>query len=175
MWLDVIQAIINYISCTCSMLQPKNISSSVDKQYWAKGTGFGTGSTASSFNMVAIRAKHKSEEKYVSICFSILTEYFSLSSESSRSGGGGGGDKREELGGVLTGGEEPVVGREGENDEEDGVFHGEREYCTVELIEVICKSCMLPALASYLLNDSGNKHRMHRACVAIMIFIEAIP
>ena len=126
--------------------QPKKISSSVDKQYWAKGTGFGTGSTASSYNMLAVRAKHKSEEKYVSICFAILSEYLAWPKE----GSGGataaaGGDGREAGEGV---------------EEEEGVFvsplgGSSMEYCTMEVIELLCKSCMLPALASYLLNDSG--------------------
>ena len=40
-------------------------------------------------------------------------------------------------------------------EEEEGVFlSGTEDYCTVEVIELLCRSCMLPALASYLLNDS---------------------
>ena len=93
--------------------------------------------------MIAIRAKHKSEEKYVSICFAILCEYLSWPKEGAGKG---------------TGGE--AVGEEG-GGEEEGVFlpptaqGSSAEYCTVEVIELLCKSCMLPALASYLLNDSG--------------------
>ena len=86
--------------------------------------------------MVAVRAKHKSEEKYVCVCFAILSEYLSCR---------GGGRKGEEGG-----------GEEGE----EGVFvtpggGGGEDYCTVEVIELLCRSCLLPALASYLLNDSG--------------------
>lgn len=85
--------------------------------------------------MIAIRAKHKSEEKYVSICFAILTEYLSWSAPVESDEGKKGGASEE--------GEEEVVFLSG-----DG-------YCTVEVIELLCRSCMLPALASYLLNDSG--------------------
>ena len=129
----------------CSTLHPKKIASSVDKEYWAKGTGFGTGSTASSYNMVAIRAKHKSEEKYVSICFAILSEYFSWNADE---GEGEGGRKVR----VQKGGEQK---ESGEEVEEDFVFQSEVEYCTVEVVELLRKSCLLPALAAYLLNDSG--------------------
>ena len=88
--------------------------------------------------MIAIRAKHKSEEKYVSICFAILTEYLSWSTPTE-------GDEGEK--GGASGGEE--------EEEEEGVFVSNEGYCTVEVIEMLCRSCMLPALASYLLNDSG--------------------
>lgn len=119
----------------------------MDKQYWAKGTGFGTGSTASSYNMVAVRAKHKSEEKYVCICFAILSEYLSTGQQE------GGRAKEEE-------GEVEGTRGEGAEGEEGGVFlpgpaPSSQEYCSVQVIEVLCRSCMLPALASYLLNDSG--------------------
>lgn len=109
--------------------------------------------------MVAIRAKHKSEEKYVSICFAILSGYLSWGS----AGGGAGADGVD--GGVVGGGAWRSSGVEGE---EEGVFLSsgggggndgsegdEGDYCTVEVIELLCRSCMLPALASYLLNDSS--------------------
>lgn len=48
-------------------------------QYWAKGTGFGTGSTLSAWNVDAMRAKQKSEEKYICLCFAILSEYLAVS------------------------------------------------------------------------------------------------
>ena len=54
------------------------ITTSADHHYWAKGTGFGTGSTTSNWNMEAITAKQKAEEKYVSLCFAILAEFLSL-------------------------------------------------------------------------------------------------
>lgn len=122
----------------------------MDKQYWAKGTGFGTGSTTSSYNMHAARAKHQMEEKYVSICFSILTEFLSLKDTHSDEKGSQ-TRIREEGGGGPEMAEESAEG--------EGVFKEEaneaEEFCGVEVIEMLCKSCLLPALASYLLNDSG--------------------
>ena len=109
------------------------MGSSLDKQYWAKGTGFGTGSTASSYNMIAVKAKHKSEEKYVIICFALLAEYLDWPC---------GIDDEEE-----------------EEEGEGGVFFPNEDYCNVEMIELMCRSCLLPALASYLLNDSGEGGR----------------
>ena len=94
--------------------------------------------------MVAVRAKHKLEEKYVSICFAILSEFFSF-----RAGGmpstGGQGEK-----------EGGVVGQGGGVGDEDAFLPSDGSECfDIELIELLCKSCVLPALASYLLNDSG--------------------
>lgn len=137
----------------CSSLQPKKIASSMDKQYWAKGTGFGTGTTTSSYNMNAARTKHQLEEKYVGICFSILTEYFSLKAAPSSGTGGDGTD----VSGDGDGGPELVGG----GTDGEGVAKEEKEvegFCGVEVIELLCKSCLLPALASYLLNDSGTNN-----------------
>ena len=92
--------------------------SHVDRHYWAKGTGFGTGSTTSNWDINATLAKKKVEEKYVSLCFAILAEYLSTGAE--------------------------VKGQDG-----TPPIKGE------ELVEMLSDSCMLPALASYLHNDSG--------------------
>ena len=94
--------------------------SHVDRHYWAKGTGFGTGSTTSSWDINATLAKKKVEEKYVSLCFAILAEYLSMGAE--------------------------VKGQTG-----TPPIKGE------ELVEMLSDSCLLPALASYLHNDSGKR------------------
>ena len=52
-----------------------------EKQYWAKGTGFGTGSTSSSWDMSAIKAQQQSEELLVSTCFAILAEWINISTD----------------------------------------------------------------------------------------------
>ena len=89
------------------------VTSSADKQYWAKGTGFGTGSTTSTWNMEAMLARQKSEEKYVTLCFAILSEFLAVSEE-----------------------------------------HPQPVYCGPEVMSLLSASCLLPALAAYLLNDS---------------------
>ena len=96
-----------------SSQQPSRVTSSSDKQYWAKGTGFGTGSTTSTWNMEAMMAKQKSEEKYVTLCFAILSEFLAVSEECPQ----------------------PM-------------------YCGPEVMSLLSASCLLPALAAYLLNDS---------------------
>ena len=133
-----------------SPLQPTRIASSVDKQYWAKGTGFGTGTTASSYNMTAARTKHQLEEKYVSICFTILTEFFSLKTAPSVEGGEGvdAPEVADQVGWCA----------EGSGLDKDEEVKEDEDFCGVEVIETLCNSCMLPALASYLLNDSGVLH-----------------
>lgn len=68
--------------CSSSMssqavLRPGGMASG-QRLYWAKGTGFGTGSTTSTWNVNALRAKQKSEEKHVCLCFAILCEFLSI-------------------------------------------------------------------------------------------------
>lgn len=82
--------------CLCTLLHIHNCShhksshvTSSDKQYWAKGTGFGTGSTASAWNMDAMIAEKKSEEKYINLCFAILAEFLQVEEEEEESGGEG--------------------------------------------------------------------------------------
>ena len=183
------------IDCThSSQVHRPKVTTSSDHHYWAKGTGFGTGSTASNFNMEALTAKQKSEEKYVSLCFAILAEFLSLGTAPPHPGEGVGGVKDEtaavkgEASEVKSEASEstPVKGEasestpakseageaaamKGEASESTGV-KGEAsedavmevpspldlpDYCTPELAELLSDSCLLPAMASYLLNDSG--------------------
>ena len=100
-------------SCTAA-----RVTVSTDKHYWAKGTGFSTGSTASKWNMDATLARQRSGEKFVYVCFAILAEYV-------------------------------------------GVGEGHTAHCTQDLRDIFTTSCLLPAMASYLLNDSGGWVRIH--------------
>lgn len=86
------------------------------KLYWAKGTGFGTGSTTSTWNVNAMRAKQKAEERHVCLCFAILCEYLSVPKG---------------------------CGQEVES------------WCGPTLAELLANSCLLPAITSYLVNDSS--------------------
>lgn len=123
---------IQWLSTPCTtVLHTNNYShhksshvTSSDKQYWAKGTGFGTGSTASAWNMEAMIAEKKSEEKYINLCFAILAEF-------------------------LQGGEEEEESSEGVPCGSDGDWE--------ELVELLSSSCLLPTMASYLVNDSGER------------------
>lgn len=101
-------------------------------------------------------AKQKSEEKYVSLCFAILAEFLSL---------GKGVDVKSEGGETVTvkneRGEAVSVKSEGGEALESeavavkGPVEELPDYCTPEVAELLSDSCLLPAMASYLLNDSG--------------------
>ncbi len=52
-----------------SLLQPSGLTATTsDRHYWAKGTGFGTGSSASTWNMDGMLAKKREEESL--FCYS---------------------------------------------------------------------------------------------------------
>ena len=99
-----------------------------DSHYWAKGTGFGTGSTTSNWDIEATLAKKKLEEKYIALCFTILAEYLEVK----------------------------------------GHTEATHTDASEELVEMLGDSCLLPALASYLHNDSGENVSvlyMHVCCI----------
>ena len=95
------------------------MTSGQNRLYWAKGTGFGTGSTASAWNVDAMKAKQKQEEKHTCLCFKILCEYFSTRNDTV--------------------------------DEQTSVL----SWCTSDVMELLANSSLLPALATYLVNDSS--------------------
>ena len=147
--------------------------------------------------MEALTAKQKAEEKYVSLCFTILAEFLSLGthpgdvksvvkgeasesisvkneagdaaverSEASeaaavKSEAGEGTDMKSEASEAT-----PVFSEAGEAVTEKAK-RGDTavmkvptpvalpDYCTPELAKLLSDSCLLPAMASYLLNDSG--------------------
>ena len=79
--------------------------------YWAKGTGFGTGSTQQSWNVEQALLRQKSEEKHVTVLLQVLASY-------------------------IRSGDQP-----------------QRELPS-QFPELLSRSCLLPALSSYLRNDS---------------------
>ncbi|XP_046485616.1 baculoviral IAP repeat-containing protein 6 isoform X2 [Neodiprion pinetum] len=79
--------------------------------YWAKGTGFGTGSTQQSWNVEQALLRQRSEEEHVTVLLQVIASYV-----------GPGGPPQREL---------PVT-----------------------FGELLARSCLLPALSSYLRNDS---------------------
>lgn len=85
--------------------------------YWAKGTGFGTGSTQQSWNVEQALMKQKSEEEHVTVLLQVLASYINPD-----------GEANEELA-------ENVL---------PPMFQ-----------QLLANSVLLPALYSYLRNDSG--------------------
>ena len=54
---------------------------SKDKEYWAKGTGFGTGSTSSAWDISAMLQENQSNELLSSLCLAILGEWLNVREE----------------------------------------------------------------------------------------------
>ncbi|XP_076225750.1 BIR repeat containing ubiquitin-conjugating enzyme isoform X2 [Nomia melanderi] len=79
--------------------------------YWAKGTGFGTGSTQQTWNIEQALLRQRSEEEHVTVLLQVLASYI-----------GPGGQKQRELPSPFP--------------------------------DLLAMSCLLPALSSYLRNDS---------------------
>lgn len=80
--------------------------------YWAKGTGFGTGSTQQSWNVEQALLRQRCEDEHVTVLLQVLASYIGL----------GGGQPQREL---------PTT-----------------------FPDLLSHSCLLPALSSYLRNDS---------------------
>uniref|UniRef100_A0A673KPC9 Dual E2 ubiquitin-conjugating enzyme/E3 ubiquitin-protein ligase BIRC6 n=1 Tax=Sinocyclocheilus rhinocerous TaxID=307959 RepID=A0A673KPC9_9TELE len=93
--------------------------------YWAKGTGFGTGSTASGWDVEQALTKQRLEEEHVTCLLQVLASYINPS------GCVGSG---ETLSGEVRG-------------------HSSSLLPSV-LQELLSQSCLIPAMSSYLRNDS---------------------
>ncbi|XP_055591797.1 baculoviral IAP repeat-containing protein 6-like isoform X1 [Uranotaenia lowii] len=96
--------------------------------YWAKGTGFGTGSTQRSWNIEQALLRQKSEEEHVTVLLQVLSSYINP------------GDKL------------PT------NMDIDEPSYRECSETLPELppifLDLLQQSCLIPALSSYLRNDS---------------------
>ncbi|XP_077994932.1 dual E2 ubiquitin-conjugating enzyme/E3 ubiquitin-protein ligase BIRC6-like isoform X2 [Glandiceps talaboti] len=107
--------------------QPVHQSSTEKSQnYWAKGTGFGTGSTTSGWDVEQALNKQKAEEEHVTCLLQVLASY------------------------VNPGGEGP----DDDEDLEWGNMEQLRTIFPVLMIELLDNSCLIPAISSYLRNDS---------------------
>ena len=90
------------------------------KLYWEKGTGFGTGSTTSKWNLEEMVSKQKVEERHITFCLNILASYL---------------------------GESTLA--DGDNTEIECIYK-----IPDSLHNLFSYSCLIPALESYLRNDS---------------------
>ncbi|KAM4615408.1 dual E2 ubiquitin-conjugating enzyme/E3 ubiquitin-protein ligase BIRC6 [Polymixia lowei] len=101
---------------------------SEDQQlYWAKGTGFGTGSTASGWDVEQALTKQRLEEEHVTCLLQVLASYINPA------GCAG-----------VHGGEAPMGESRGHNS----------TALPAVLQELLSQSCLIPAMSSYLRNDS---------------------
>ncbi|KAJ8248503.1 hypothetical protein GJAV_G00242730 [Gymnothorax javanicus] len=94
--------------------------------YWAKGTGFGTGSTASGWDVEQALTKQRLEEEHVTCLLQVLASYINPA-------------------GCSGPGESPMVA--------ESRGHNSNALPAV-LQELLSQSCLIPAMSSYLRNDS---------------------
>ncbi|OWF45700.1 baculoviral IAP repeat-containing protein 6-like isoform X2 [Mizuhopecten yessoensis] len=95
------------------------------QQYWAKGTGFGTGSTTSSWDAEQALVRQKSEEEHVACLLQVLASY------------------------VNPSGEVPKC-----FEDLDYTAPSEKMLLPPNIPELLSQSCLVPAISSYLRNDS---------------------
>ncbi|KAM4600039.1 dual E2 ubiquitin-conjugating enzyme/E3 ubiquitin-protein ligase BIRC6 isoform 3-T3 [Fundulus diaphanus] len=94
--------------------------------YWAKGTGFGTGSTASGWDVEQALTKQRLEEEHVTCLLQVLASYINPAGSSGCHSADASADSRAQNSSAL-----PAV-----------------------LQELLSQSCLIPAMSSYLRNDS---------------------
>lgn len=62
----------------------KDLKNKEERQlYWAKGTGFGTGSTQQSWNVEQALMKQKNEEDHITVLLQVLASYINPKDETS--------------------------------------------------------------------------------------------
>ncbi|KAL9863883.1 dual E2 ubiquitin-conjugating enzyme/E3 ubiquitin-protein ligase BIRC6 isoform 6-T6 [Geothlypis trichas] len=104
-----------------------NTASTEEQQlYWAKGTGFGTGSTASGWDVEQALTKQRLEEEHVTCLLQVLASYINPAGSSSN--------------------EETQTSHEGRGQNSSAL--------PSILLELLSQSCLIPAMSSYLRNDS---------------------
>ncbi|XP_054081324.1 baculoviral IAP repeat-containing protein 6 isoform X3 [Zeugodacus cucurbitae] len=108
-----------------------SLGTSDDKghMYWAKGTGFGTGSTTQSWNVEQALLRQKSEEEHVTVLLQVLSSYINP------------GDKI------------PAALQSDEIMSYHEITEVAGELPSLFMV-LLQQSCLIPALSSYLRNDS---------------------
>ncbi|XP_015750593.1 PREDICTED: baculoviral IAP repeat-containing protein 6-like, partial [Acropora digitifera] len=111
---------------TGSVCRDSDATSGNERSYWAKGTGFGTGPTSSGWDVEQAMLKQKAEEEHVTCLLQVLASY--IRSFSKR--------------GVS-------------HDTESSQSSSKSTYSVPDqLLQLLEESCLIPALSSYLRNDS---------------------
>lgn len=134
----VVDVVFNFIFIFISELQSSTKPAASNEEqvasddkshvYWAKGTGFGTGSTQQSWNVEQALLRQKSEEEHVTVLLEVLSSYINP------------GDKIPSN--IAT---DEIIYREISDDSSE---------LPPLFMDLLQKSCLIPALSSYLRNDS---------------------
>jgi hypothetical protein len=72
------QATISTAAASTTITQQKSSTEEKTQSYWAKGTGFGTGSTTSSWDAEQALLRQKTEEEHVTCFLQVVSVYFKL-------------------------------------------------------------------------------------------------
>ncbi|KAJ2953080.1 hypothetical protein O0L34_g643 [Tuta absoluta] len=99
--------------------------------YWAKGTGFGTGSTQQSWNVEQALVRQRTEEEHVTVLLQVLASFMNP------------GEKWPPEESTETEGDQTETENEAENNE-----------LSAEFVDMLAGSSLVPAICSYLRNDS---------------------
>uniref|UniRef100_F7FUX9 Dual E2 ubiquitin-conjugating enzyme/E3 ubiquitin-protein ligase BIRC6 n=1 Tax=Ornithorhynchus anatinus TaxID=9258 RepID=F7FUX9_ORNAN len=129
-----------------------NSASTEEQQlYWAKGTGFGTGSTASGWDVEQALTKQRLEEEHVTCLLQVLASYINPAGSTA-------------------------------NGEAQSVHEGRGQNCSAlpsVLLELLSQSCLIPAMSSYLRNDSvldmARHVPLYRALLELLRAIASCP
>jgi len=111
---------------------PKSKVEEKNKLYWAKGTGFGTGSTQQSWNVEELLLRQKTEEEHVTVLLQVIASYIQPLEQSSIS-------------------QSQSIDLNECSSKPEEVHSG----LPPEFFNLIHRSALLPAISSYLRNDSG--------------------
>lgn len=101
--------------------------------YWAKGTGFGTGSTAQCWNVEQALLRQRSEEEHVTVLLQAISSFL---------------NPRDVIPQRF---HEPLS----DSDSDSEATRLPQSRLPPQLSLLLQKSCLLPAVCSYLRNDSG--------------------
>ncbi|XP_038601850.1 LOW QUALITY PROTEIN: baculoviral IAP repeat-containing protein 6 [Tachyglossus aculeatus] len=129
-----------------------NSASTEEQQlYWAKGTGFGTGSTASGWDVEQALTKQRLEEEHVTCLLQVLASYINPAGSTA-------------------------------NGEAQSGHEGRGQNCSAlpsVLLELLSQSCLIPAMSSYLRNDSvldmARHVPLYRALLELLRAIASCP
>ncbi|KAK2527056.1 hypothetical protein Q9966_010515 [Columba livia] len=122
-----------------------NSTSTEEQQlYWAKGTGFGTGSTASGWDVEQALTKQRLEEEHVTCLLQVLASYINPAGSTSNG--------------------ETQTSHEGRGQNSSAL--------PSVLLELLSQSCLIPAMSSYLRNDSGSCNLSFYALSQISLYDE---
>lgn len=114
------------------------ISDDKSHVYWAKGTGFGTGSTSKSWDVEQALLRQKTEEEHVTVFLQVLSSYINP-------------------GGRITTAEPAPAPAASDSDVELGAcgsYADANAALPTIFFDLLQQSCLIPALSSYLRNDS---------------------